>query len=128
MRIGELAILTGERVGTLRFWTDQGLLITQRQNNNYRMYGLTTVQRVSWIRQLQSLGFNLRMIRELLGVLDAPGSPCHDLTLALSVHLDTVQRQLAELGQLEATLIHHLAESLASPCETADCRYFQRPA
>jgi hypothetical protein len=40
LSIGDLANVTGETVKTLRYWTDQGLLDTERGENNYRYYSL----------------------------------------------------------------------------------------
>ena len=59
MSIGDLASVTGETVKTLRYWTDQGLLDTERGENNYRYYATDMTQRAAFIRSTQALGFTL---------------------------------------------------------------------
>jgi DNA-binding transcriptional MerR regulator len=56
MKIGELARLAGTNVETIRYYERDGLLPeTSRSEGNYRIYGETHVQRLSFIRRCRSL-------------------------------------------------------------------------
>jgi len=67
MRIGELSEQSGVKVGTIRFYERRKLLKSpQRTASGYRFYTPKDVQVVKAIRQMQSLGFTLKEIKELL--------------------------------------------------------------
>lgn len=69
LSIGDLSATTGETVKTLRYWTDQGLLNTERGENNYRYYMPDMTQRAAFIRSTQALGFTLEDIKSILSRL-----------------------------------------------------------
>ena len=67
LKIGSLARLTKEPVSTLRYWTDQGLLMpADISPSKYRWYAPSAVERIQKIRQLQDQRFTLREIKEQL--------------------------------------------------------------
>jgi DNA-binding transcriptional MerR regulator len=67
MRIGELSRQSGVKIGTIRFYERRKLLkVPQRTASGYRSYTPQDVQVVKGIRQMQSLGFTLKEIKELL--------------------------------------------------------------
>lgn len=130
LSIGQLATETGERVKTLRYWTDLGLLEHKRKASGYRMYTAGSMERVQFIRSAQHVGFTLSEIARIL-ILRAEGQkPCAQVRDELQVHLRAVRQQLAQLQALEAELAGRLAYAQAHPdpeCDTAGCVYLQPP-
>jgi len=54
LKIGELALRTGETIHTLRYWTKQGLLPVQDHTpGGYQLYHPYMIERVGEIRRLQ---------------------------------------------------------------------------
>ncbi len=92
LSIGDLATLTHERVKTLRYWTDQGLLKAERGANNYRYYSQDTPQRVAFIRSAQALGFTLADIGDILRLREAGVVPCDHIRADLRNNLNRAAR------------------------------------
>lgn len=72
LRIGEVARQTGLTTRTLRYWEQLGLLApTGRPQGGQRLYSAVDLDRVTRIRELQSLlGLSLAEIRAVLDVDD----------------------------------------------------------
>jgi DNA-binding transcriptional MerR regulator len=102
--IGELARESRERVRTLRFWSDRGLLPVQRTPSGYRSFASGAVERVRFIRQAQSLGFSLDEIRDILLLRSEGVQPCRHVHDRLQGHLVAVRERLASLHALEEEL------------------------
>jgi MerR family transcriptional regulator, copper efflux regulator len=67
MRIGELARHAEVNIQTLRFYEREGLLPTPfRSSSGYRIYEISDLERVRFIRNCQGLGFTLREIQQLI--------------------------------------------------------------
>ena len=70
MRIGELARLSGMRPATLRYYEGRGLLARpSRTEAGYRSYTPESAAQLRLIRWAKGLGFTLREIREMTGVI-----------------------------------------------------------
>lgn len=128
MRIGEAAAATGATTKTLRFYEQARLLQpAERTPSGYRRYDPDVVERVHFIRRGQAAGLTLAEIRTILEIRDAGHAPCRHVEKLLGDRLDAIDRQVAELHQLRATVAAlHRAASEAEPdgCppETI-CRY-----
>ena len=126
LSIGQLANRAGEPVKTLRYWSDQGLLESERGDNGYRYYQRAMVERVGFIRNTQALGFRLEDIKGILRLRGEGVKPCDEVREELQEHLATVRARIAELQQLEAGLVDRLAWAEANPdpdCEGEGCVY-----
>jgi MerR family transcriptional regulator, copper efflux regulator len=67
MHIGELAFKAGVNIQTIRFYERQGLVPPPLRNRSgYRCYSAAELERVTFIKRNQELGFSLREILELL--------------------------------------------------------------
>ncbi|MCY1703722.1 MULTISPECIES: heavy metal-responsive transcriptional regulator [Deinococcus] len=131
LSIGQLATETGERVKTLRYWTDLGLLQHERKESGYRMYTADSAERVQFIRSAQRVGFTLGDIARILSLRAEGQKPCTDVRDELQVHLQAVRQQLAQLQALEAELAGRLAYAQAHPdpeCDTPGCVYLNLPS
>jgi MerR family copper efflux transcriptional regulator len=67
MHIGELASKAAVNIQTIRFYERQGLVPAPLRNRSgYRCYSVVDLERVTFIKRNQELGFSLREILELL--------------------------------------------------------------
>ena len=66
MQIGELARQAAVNIQTIRFYERQGLLPEPARNpSGYRSYDVSDLERVTFIKRNQELGFTLAEIRQL---------------------------------------------------------------
>ena len=72
MRIGELAARTGVSVRSLRYYEEQGLLVSERSPSGQRYYTEYAVERVLFVQRLYAGGLSSRTIAELLPCVDTP--------------------------------------------------------
>jgi DNA-binding transcriptional MerR regulator len=70
--IGELADRTGTSRRLLRYYEEQGLLISSRSPNGYRDYAESSVDRVLQVRGLLDAGLPTRVIKQILPCMDSP--------------------------------------------------------
>jgi MerR family Zn(II)-responsive transcriptional regulator of zntA len=105
MRIGELAAAAGTTTKTLRFYEGAGLLASpQRTPAGYRTYDAAVTDRLDFIRRSQRAGLTLAQIREVLAIRDGGEPPCSHVQRLLAERLADLDRQLAELTALRATV------------------------
>lgn len=72
MRIGELSDLTSTSRRLLRYYEEQGLIVSTRCANGYRSYDEPSVDRVIQVRGLLDAGLPTRIIKQILPCLDKP--------------------------------------------------------
>ena len=128
IRIGELAQVTGETVKTLRYWTDKGLLDTQRSKSGYRYFQPIMKERIRFIRNAQALGFSLDEITSILELRTAGVKPCDEVRKQLEKHLHTIQTRMSKLEALRQELQVRLEWSENNTemlCEGEGCVYLQ---
>jgi MerR family mercuric resistance operon transcriptional regulator len=126
LSIGALAKATGETVKTLRFWTDQNLLLAERGENLYRYYRAENLERISFIRSAQALGFSLNEIGSILELKEKDILPCDEVRARLQVHLGTVQHRIVQLQRLATDLQARLDWTSSHPeasCDGEGCVY-----
>lgn len=105
MLIGEVAVVTGTTTKTLRFYEQAGLLqAAERTPAGYRRYAPDVVERIHFIRRGQAAGLTLAQIRTILEIRDAGRAPCAHVEKLLADRLHEIDRQIAELHQLRATV------------------------
>ncbi len=120
--IGQLAAATNETVKTLRYWTDLGLLPSQRDKNRYRYYDPSLKARIPTIRRAQMMGFTLEEIQDLLHACDedAGERDCGLVRHQLALQLERVREKMATLRAFEVELIERLEWADANP--EPECR------
>lgn len=73
-RLGEVAARAGVTRDTVRFYERSGLLEAPvRATGRHRTYGFDTIERVRFVRQLQTCGLTIGDIRELLVLMRQDG-------------------------------------------------------
>ena len=124
MKIGELAARAGANVETIRYYERIGLLPPpMRTGANYRDYGPTHVDRLSFICQARGLGFDIADIRSLLDLGADPEQDCGDVDQLATGHLRAVERKIEQLEQLGRELKRMLKHCRGG--RVADCRIMQ---
>tara|TARA_R110002049_G_scaffold255344_5_gene430913 strand:- start:529 stop:912 length:384 start_codon:yes stop_codon:yes gene_type:complete len=97
-------------VETVRFYERKGLIQQPpKPEVGYRHYPKNTIDRISFIKRSQGLGFTLDEIANLLTLND---EPCHQVQELAQHKLLSVQKKLSDLQLLEKTL-----QSLVNQCE-----------
>ena len=75
LKVGELAERTHKTVRALRLYEERGLLSPmERSQGGFRLYAESSIERVSLIDRLQSVGMSLNEIAELLAVWEGAES------------------------------------------------------
>ena len=105
MRISELETASGVGRHTLRYYEREGLLgEIPRSANNYRDYPPTLVKEVKLLRSMQSLGFTLTEIRQVLQGLRARGIDCVDGARLVADKRARVEEQIRQLRTVSRIL------------------------
>jgi len=116
LSIGELATRAGVTPETVRYYEREGVIPPAARGGagQYRLYGLTDVERLRFVRRARDLGFSLEEVRELLALAARDlGSPCGDVNRIARSHLAQVDMKLAQLAALRTEL-----DRLVSACDS----------
>lgn len=118
MNIGTLAKVTGIEAKTIRYYESVGLLASPpRSEANYRIYGERDVATLRFVRRARHLGFSIKEVDDLVALWRDRQRASADVRALAAAHLGKVERKLAELETMRATL-RHLIEN---------CRGNKRP-
>lgn len=113
MQIGEVAERTGLSLRTIRYYEEVGLVVpSARSQGGFRLYTEPDIDRLTLIKKMKPLGFQLEEMRDLVAVLDpsADATPLSDdQRTQLRQYCETAEQRCAELrSKLE------MAEELAT--------------
>ncbi|GAB3429566.1 MerR family transcriptional regulator [Flindersiella endophytica] len=102
MRIGELAARTGVSERSLRYYEEQGLLVSTRTSGGQRQYPGLAVDRVIRIQELYAAGLSSKKIFQILPCMrDADGGPSEIATPQLVTDLteerERIDRMISDL-------------------------------
>jgi DNA-binding transcriptional MerR regulator len=124
LTIGKLALATGTKVETIRYYEQIGLLpAPARSAANYRHYEAEHLRRLSFIRRARDLGFSIDQVRELMGLADRRDQSCQAVDVIANQHRDMITRKIADLTALAGEL-----DALIDSCSrntVADCRIIE---
>ncbi|MBW6433384.1 MerR family transcriptional regulator [Actinoplanes hulinensis] len=105
MRIGDLAARAGVSVRSLRYYEEQGLLVSTRSPGGQRQYTDKEVGRVRFIQRLYAAGLASRTIAELLPCVDSPTAQNADAAWTqLHQERDRITQHIEELAQARDAL------------------------
>ena len=103
--ISEFAEKSGVNKETIRYYENKKLLEEPtRTDSGYRLYSDEDIKRVKFIKQIQDLGFSLREIYKLLGVVDQDSVRCQNMFDFVSQKQAAVQKQIEDLKRIEKML------------------------
>ncbi|ANZ40476.1 MerR family transcriptional regulator [Lentzea guizhouensis] len=98
LTIGRLARRTGLPARTLRFWSNEGLIVPAgRSSGDYRLYDAASVARVELVRTLRELGLGLDDIRRVLDRQDTVAE-------IAAAHVTAIDAQIRALKVSRAVL------------------------
>ena len=118
---GQVAKATGTKIETIRFYEKIGLLTApERTANNYRVYGQTDLERLSFIRRARDLGFSLDQVRTLLDLADDRTRSCCMVDEITREQLKAVEQKITDLLALKRELSYLIEQ--CSRGTIADCR------
>ncbi len=121
MKIGEIAKQTGLKIETVRFYETEGLIAPpERSGGNYRLYNSTHLNRLSFIKRARDLGFTLDQVRDLLRLADDPRGSCDEVDAIAELHIQEIDRKLADLTVLRSELVRWGSQRDASTI--AECK------
>ncbi|WP_299956159.1 Cu(I)-responsive transcriptional regulator [uncultured Roseobacter sp.] len=106
MNISDVASSTGLPVKTIRYYEDIGLVAPARSANGYRQFSDSDLHKLAFIGRARSLGFGIDACRDLLRLYNDQTRASADVKKLAQSHLGEIDRKIAELGQMRATLSH----------------------
>lgn len=105
MFIREFSRRTGVPAKTIRFYESKGLLPRPpRAANNYRQYSTKALERLRFIAAARALGFSLKDVAEFLRARDDHQLPCQRVLDSLETRVAELDRRIADMVALRATL------------------------
>jgi MerR family transcriptional regulator, redox-sensitive transcriptional activator SoxR len=124
LTIGEVAVRSGVAASALRFYEEQGLIASERNDSGHRRYPRRVLRRVAFIVFAQKVGLSLEEIRRELATLPRNRAPERADWAKLSgswrVRID---ERIAELERLRAGL----TECIGCGCLSLDRCQFANP-
>jgi MerR family transcriptional regulator, copper efflux regulator len=111
LKIGEVSKRSGIGIEALRFYEKSGLLDRpNRTYSGYRLYDESVLERLSFVKKAQILGFSLDEIRELIEHKRKGESPCEEVREVVRVRLEELNERIAQMIQYRDELSAALAE------------------
>jgi len=105
LTIGEVAKRSGTATSALRFYEDQELIFSERNDSGHRRYPRAVLRRVAFIVFAQRIGLSLDEIRAELAQLPRSRAPERADWTKLSARWKArIGERIAELQRLQATL------------------------
>ncbi|WP_163539972.1 Hg(II)-responsive transcriptional regulator [Gracilibacillus sp. YIM 98692] len=105
LQIGEVAKRSQVNKDTIRYYERLGIIPEpKRTHSGYRMYTEEIVERLSFIKRMKELGFTLKEVEKLLGVVDKDESKCSDVIEFSKEKLKDVQVKIRDLQKVEKML------------------------
>jgi MerR family copper efflux transcriptional regulator len=106
MNIGDVAERSGLPPKTIRYYEDIGLIRPDRGPNGFRAFGEADLHRLAFLARARSLGFSIEECRALLALWADDTRASADVKAMAEAHLTEIDRKIAELRSLRATLAH----------------------
>ena len=92
-------------IDTIRFYEKQGLLKrSPRTEGGFRLFGLSDIETLKFVRKAQELGFSLNEIRALLILRSDHVPACSHVKELLGQKLAAAQQKITESQSLEHSL------------------------
>src|SRR5262249_53901598 len=110
MPIGELSRLSRVNIETIRYYERIKMLpAPQRAASGGRLYGVTELRILAFVRRSRELGFSLNEIRALLRLGAAGMASCREVKVIATHHLEDIRAKLSDLKKLERLLAKTVA-------------------
>lgn len=109
--IGELAVLSGVRVETIRYFERIGLLTPpERTAGRHRLFSAADLDRLNFVRRAREMGFSQADVRVLLSLSAGKLISCGTVKAMAEKHLKMVRQKISDLQELEKSLSMNVAK------------------
>jgi len=103
--IGLLAKRAKCKVETVHYYEKSGLMPEPpRTDGGHRIYALSHIKRLNFIRRCRELGFSIKQITELLKFIDEPNHYCGEVKAMAMLQAREVQQKIDDLQRLKLAL------------------------
>lgn len=103
--IGQLAQQAKCKVETVHYYEKIKLMpAPPRSNGGHRIYSLSHVKRLNFIRRSRELGFSIQQIQALLKLMDEPNHCCGEVKKVAMQHATKVQQKIDDLIRLKSAI------------------------
>ncbi len=109
MNIGDVAERAGLPPKTIRYYEDIGLVRPMRSANGYRTFRDSDLHKLTFLGRARALGFSIEDCRTLLGLYEDDTRESAQVKAVAEEHLGEIDRKIAELQSMRATLSHLVA-------------------
>lgn len=117
-QIGDLEKKSKVNKETIRYYEHLGIIPKpQRTNSGYRIYSEDMVERLRFIKRMKELGFTLKEIEKLLGVVDQDEMKCQNIHEFTEEKLQDIQVTIRDLKRIER-MLSELNSCCCSPDDT----------
>ena len=111
MKIGEVSQESGIGIEALRFYERSGFLgKPMRSQSGYRLYDEGILERLTFIKKAQTLGFSLEEIKKIIHDAQSGASPCDDVREIVRRRLKEVEERIKEMQRYRKELANTLEE------------------
>ncbi|MBD1919270.1 MULTISPECIES: heavy metal-responsive transcriptional regulator [Cyanophyceae] len=118
LKIGELAKQANVTVATIRYYESLHLLEpVSKAENGYRYYDETTVSRLQFIKQAQSLQFSLAEIQQVIDVRNQGEPVCNLVKALLDQKIATLEQEIQQAATLKTRLDAYRTSWVARPLD-----------
>jgi MerR family mercuric resistance operon transcriptional regulator len=128
--IGELAKRSGVKIETIRYYERVKMLVPPpRTASGRRVYDVTDLRILVFIRRSRELGFPLGQIRVLLRLGGPEKATCREVREIATHHLNDIRTKIGDLKKLERLLSSTVARcsgKTAPDCPVLDVLDIQR--
>jgi MerR family transcriptional regulator, copper efflux regulator len=107
MLISELARKTGLSIDAIRYYEKIGLIAKRyirREGNNYRRYAEGAIERLALVKILQSAGFTLQEIKDLVDRWDGGKLSPQEGEALLRKKMSEIEAKIAQMHRAKKTL------------------------
>ena len=109
LRIGEMAKISGFSVKTIRFYCDQGLLLTARSEGGYRIFSPESLAELEIIRALRSMDVPISELARILEVRRAGICNCSTIKNSISTNMASIDSRIQMLQMMKSELTRLLS-------------------
>ena len=120
--IGQLAKESGCKVETVHYYEKIGLMPEPpRTEGGHRVFALSHVKRLNFIRRSRELGFKIEQIKDLLKFIDEPNHYCGEVRAMAMLQARAVQEKIDDLQRLQMALNEMVIKCKDSNNSIDDC-------
>ena len=113
---GTLSKRTGCNIETIRYYEQIGVMPPPpRSDGGHRLYGEEHFRRLTFICRARELGFSLKEVRGLLGLVDGGDFSCADVKALTLEHASDIHHKIIDLRKIERVL-----QTMAAQCDEGE--------